>query len=426
MAELQVLIVDEDPDSRVNTRKALGRARLAVVGETGFGTAGVSLAVATKPDIILVAIEEPVGRPLQTAEGITNALPDTPMIFYSSINSTEAVRRSMTFGARDYLVKPLQGQSLREAVVRALEHEERRQLRRAGKLEHATGRGSVITVCGAKGGIGKTVISVNLGLALRQETGKSVLVIDADAHFGDVATMLDVAPTFTVAELLRHSEGLSRDSFSQYLTVHPSGLQILAAPQNGEGWEQADRDTVRRLLDIASQLFEFVVVDTDGSMDAMVRACIEYSTLALLVTSGEVSSIRDTAQAMARIQKAGISADRTRVVLNRGRGGRDISLADVKQALNTDVFWEIPFDKAVPESVQFGRPVIGTNARTPSAASIRQLARRAAGTTISLVPQADGRKRSWLRFGRLKGKEQNDHTEQHPVAPIIEVPEIRQ
>lgn len=427
MAEqLKVLIVDEDPDSRVNTRKALGRAHLAVAGETGFGTAGVSLAISVRPDIVLVAVEEPAGRPLQTAEAIANALPDTPMIFYSSVDSIEGVRRSMTSGARDYIVKPLQGQMLYESVVRALEHEERRQMRRAGKLENASGRGTVVTVAGAKGGIGKTVLSVNLALALRQETAKHVVVVDADAHFGDVATMLDLVPAVTVAELLQHIEKLDRESFNQFLTLHASGVQVLAASSGIGGWENAGPERLRTIIDVASQLYEFVVVDTDGSMDEMARTAIECATLALLVTSGDVSSIRDTVRALARLRAAGIPEDRTRVVLNRGAGAAGAKLADVKQALGTEVFWEIPYDRAVQESVQLGQPVIGRPKRSPAATSIIQLARRTAGTTISLVPQADaGRKWPWTLFGRQKGR-QHDGANHHSVAPIAEVPEVRQ
>lgn len=426
MAELlQVLIVDEDPDSRVNTRKALARAQLAVAGETGFGTAGVSLAISARPDIILVAVEEPVGRPLQTAEAIANALPDTPMIFYSSVDSTEAVRRSMTAGARDYLVKPLQGQQLHASVVAALEHEERRQLRRAGKLDNASGRGTVITISGAKGGIGKSVLSVNLAVALRQETGRHVVVIDADTHFGDVATMLDLVPAITVSELLRHIDRLDRDSFNQFLTPHATGVQVLAASSGLDGWDSASTDDLRKIIDVASQLYEFVVVDTDGSMNAMVRTSLECATLGLLVTSGEVSSIRDTVRALALLRDTGIPDDRLRVVVNRGRSTEAVKLADVKQALNADVFWEIPYDRAIQESVQLGRPVIGHVKRSPAATSIIQLARRTAGTTISLVPQAEPRRRwSWSPLGRLKGR-QHDSTS-HPVAPIAEIPESRQ
>ena len=65
MAEsIRVLIVDEDLDRRVETRKALQRAKLESVGETGFGAEATSTAAAQSPDLILIAVEEPVVRRL--------------------------------------------------------------------------------------------------------------------------------------------------------------------------------------------------------------------------------------------------------------------------------------------------------------------------------------------------------------------------
>src|SRR5690242_8609001 len=121
MAEaIRVLIADEDPDGRVATRRALQRAGLAVAGEAGFGTQAVSLGLETKPDAILLALEEPTARPLETAEALANALPDTPIILYSATADAESVRRAMVFGARDYLVQPLQAAAVRESILRAL------------------------------------------------------------------------------------------------------------------------------------------------------------------------------------------------------------------------------------------------------------------------------------------------------------------
>ena len=137
---LSVLVVDEDPDGRVAARKSVQRAQFAVAGETGFGTQAISLALQMRPDAVLISVEEPVGRALETADAIVSALPDTPILIYSSIDDSESVRRAMLFGARDYLAKPLQGSVLRTAVLRALEREERRQMQRSGQVSFA-GRG---------------------------------------------------------------------------------------------------------------------------------------------------------------------------------------------------------------------------------------------------------------------------------------------
>src|SRR5215207_1644388 len=126
MAEaLRVLIVDEDLDSRVATKRAVQRAHLDLAGEVGYGTGAVSYALDARPDCILLAVEEPTARALETADALANALQDTPFIVYSSIFDPEAVRRAMVRGARDYMVKPVQASRLTEAINAVLEELER-------------------------------------------------------------------------------------------------------------------------------------------------------------------------------------------------------------------------------------------------------------------------------------------------------------
>ena len=135
------MISDEDVDRRVSTRRAALRAQLEVAAEVGYGTKPISLALQTHPDVILVAVEEPVGRPLETAESLANVLPNTPIIIYSSINDPEAIRRAMLMGARDYILQPVQPDQLQEAMDAVLVQEERRQMRRSGQLLNELGRG---------------------------------------------------------------------------------------------------------------------------------------------------------------------------------------------------------------------------------------------------------------------------------------------
>lgn len=404
MAEnLKVLIVDEDADSRVATRRAAVRANFGIAGESGFGTQAVSLALSTHPDVILLCAEEPVARPLETAESLANAAPDTPILIYSSKSDADSVRRGMVFGARDYLLKPLQSATLREAAIRALEQEERRQMRRAGQLANEAGRGTVIVVTGAKGGIGKTVASVNLSVALREETGKSVVLIDADTQFGDVATLLDLSPTVTVADLLENREHFDRSTAGQFITRHSSGLDVLATPRDEDPWLACSDEAWRQVIDVLAQLYEFVVIDTSGAFDAFVRRCLASASMTFLVTTGEVSSVRDTASAMTRLAAWGIDPAQVRVVFNRGARAGGVDKDALAKAIGHEVFWELPNDRAVPQSVQIGRPVALDPSNKGLGSNMRSLARLIAGTKRSLVTQPSTPS-LFQRFTSIRGR----------------------
>ena len=401
--ELKLLICDEDTDSRVTMRKTAQRALLEVAGEVGYGIKAVSLALDTRPDVILIAVEEPVGRPLDTAETLANALADTPIVIYSSINSPSAIRRAMVFGARDYIInsrqEPVQADRLGATINAVLVQEEKRQMRRAGQLFAHQGRGTVITVTGGKGGIGKSVISVNLALALKQETGVSVVIFDADTQFGDVATMLDLSPNRTVGDLMAKLGQLDRDNIDDFLTEHAGGVKVLAA-SDSEVLSYTSSEDLKLIIELLAQNYEYVIVDTAGTFDRFLRACVEASTLTLVVTSGQVSSIRDTTVALRRLESWEIPPDRFKVILNRGVRGDGVDMDSVRQAVNQEIFWEVPYDRRIPEGVQSGQPVVRYNDNSAGARNLISLSRVIAGVKKPLAkPQRMSQFKRLLKKG---------------------------
>ena len=159
-------------------------------------------------------MDEPIARATQTMSSIADALPDTPIIVYSGLSDAASVRRAMVAGARDYLVKPPRPEELARAIYSVLEQEERRRSRALGDTASSAARGTVLTVFGAKGGIGKTTISTNLATALAKNSNSSVAIVDMDTRFGDVAIMMDVVVEFSIADVGRSIDDVGRESIS--------------------------------------------------------------------------------------------------------------------------------------------------------------------------------------------------------------------
>ena len=178
---LSALIIDPNPDSRLEAAQSVEAIGLDAAGEGSYGTESTVLAAELKPNVVLLAVEEPPVRALSTLESLQQIIPDTPVLVYSSSGDVELVRQAMRWGARDFLTKPLRPEDLRDAIHTVLAQEEQRQLARWGDVAVAGARGTVITVAGAKGGIGKSAIATNLAIALRQVTGQEVALVDGDA-----------------------------------------------------------------------------------------------------------------------------------------------------------------------------------------------------------------------------------------------------
>lgn len=373
-----VLVIDENEDSRVELRKLLMRAGLAVAGEARYGVSASAAAHETQPDAILVGIEDPPNRALETVEALSQLLLETPILGYSTLNETGAVRRAMRAGVRDYLIRPLDVETLREAVFSALEQEERRQLRRAGHLAPAV-RGTVVTVTGAKGGVGKTVVAINLALALRRVTGRSVALLDADTHFGDVATMLNLPIEHPVTRTIAQLQQLDRASIIERTVLHPSGVRVLPSPSDPDEWHTVRPEDMERFITLLAEAFDFVVIDTPDVFDPIVEQCVLGATLTLLVTSLDMSSISDSKSALRILRRWDCPPEKVRLTVNFTRHRDGLREADVEQALNWPVFWSVPYDKRVPNAAQLGDSLVLTEPKALFSRTFANLASAISG-----------------------------------------------
>jgi pilus assembly protein CpaE len=403
-----VLVVDENEDSRVELRKLLARAGFTVAGMTRYGASASATAEELQPDAVLIAIEEPPNRALETVETLAQLMLETPLIGYSAVGEAGAVRRAVRAGVRDYLVRPLDADALREAIYTALEQEEQRQLRRAGQVSPAV-RGTVITVTGAKGGVGKSVVAINLALALRAVTGPprgpraargvpadlgpSVVLVDGDTHFGDVATMLNIAPEPTVTRVAAQIARYDRATIVDQTVEHPSGLRVLPGPTEPEEWHAVTAEGIERLIALLAQAFDFVVIDTADVFDPVVEQCVQQATLTLLVTSLDLSSIADTKVALRIFRRWDTRPEKVRLTVNLTRHRDGVREPDVQQALGWPVFWSVPHDRRVPDAAQLGESLVLTAPKAAFTRSFRDLAAAISGQSGAAVARGAPRRR---------------------------------
>ncbi|HEX5480085.1 MAG TPA: P-loop NTPase [Dehalococcoidia bacterium] len=354
----EIVTVDPDLSTRAETKRAAQIAHFTVVGEAGYGVEAVNVAKEHSPDVFLVSFEEPVALAVQTIESLADAAPGTPTIVYSALADAASVRRAMVAGARDYIIKPLKPEDLSRAVYGVLEQEERKRIRETEGGPVAVPRGTVITIFGAKGGIGKTTISTNLATTLSKLTGANICLLDMDTRFGDVAIMMDIAVEASIADVARHIDTLDRDKVRDYLVKHHSGVSIMPAPLHPTEWRNLTPQHIEKIVDLLAQTHDFVVIDTPGTFNELIATTLELANLILLVTSMDIASIKDTALALEMLRAAGVSEDKVKLVINHSTAANSLREEDVSRVLEYEVFWRIPHDLAVSSSTQLGQPIV--------------------------------------------------------------------
>lgn len=392
----EVLVVDQDQQGRFEIKQLIRQGQLGFAGEAGFGTEAVSAASEIKPDIIFCGISAPPERSLQTIEALLDVLPETPIIAYASREDVEVVRQTMLAGARDFLIVPAPLDRLLDSVRAVLESEERKRLRLSGQAKGIGPKGLVMAVFGAKGGVGKTTVATNVGVALASTLGQSTVLVDADNSFGDVAALLEIRVDRSVADLAKDAEKIDRGNVTDYLTRHSSGLWVLPAPADCLLWRSVAPERFRMVIDLLARRFDIVLIDTAAALSDLSLAALEEANLVLWVTSSDFSSISNSLAGLDALQKMSYPESRIRLVLNVNSSDDGLRPAKIEEALKRQFFWSIPYDRLVRTGGQIGSPAVASAPDTAGAKALTRLAVAVTGGKADSEP-APKERRGWFR-----------------------------
>jgi pilus assembly protein CpaE len=255
------------------------------------------------------------------------------------------------------------------------------------------GEGHVISVFAPKGGVGKTTVSVNLAVALHEQTRSSVLLFDADVGVGNVTSVLAVPYRMGLADLSDSPpEEWTDAAFEQCVAVHEaSGVRVLTWGADPAESENVSVDLLLAALRWAKTHHSYVVVDTHPGYDDRTMAMLTLATEILLVVTPEVGAIRNSSQFLGLAREVGLG-DMVRVVVNRANHG--VRLPDIEQALGLPVSATVVSNgpKAVIASNE-GLPVISKFPREKIATDLHNVARVVVNGTVAVAPEQT--RRSW-------------------------------
>ena len=273
-----------------------------------------------------------------------------PIVLLASGESSALLEDALDADVADVLLLP----QLTENVVFAV-----RKAGHAGRRQgKSRGNGRIITVFSPKGGTGKTVTATNLAVSFAKNAGKRTLLLDLDLQFGDAAIMLGIEPEKTIQDLVVAPGELDAEKLAGYTTKHACGLEILPAPLRPEDAELVTEAKLGRLLEVAREAFDVIVVDTSPFFHGPMLATLDRTDELLLLCSLDVPTLKNLRLALQTLDLLSFPKQRVRIVLNRSNSKVGMKPNEVEGALGMKVRFEVPSDRAVPLSVNRGNPVV--------------------------------------------------------------------
>jgi pilus assembly protein CpaE len=298
---------------------------------------------------------------------------------YSRQTNSELLVRCMRAGAREFLTQPIASNTIAEALVRA-------SVRRPTTRPPKKTAGKLLVFAGSKGGSGVTTIASNFAISLAQESGQNTLLLDLDLPLGDVALDLGIAAQFSTINALQNISRLDSNFLTQLLTKHSSGLSVLSAPDKYTPIHASD-EAIEKLLAVARQDFDYVVIDAGSSVGSTYKALLEGAATVYLITQISISDLRNANRLISEFFTP--HGPKLEIVLNRYTpNSLGIDEENITKALTLPATWKIPSDYHTVRRAQ--------NTATPLAlgdSSIAELIRQMARTACGLPAVPEKKKR---------------------------------
>src|SRR5579863_1590510 len=217
--------------------------------------------------------------------------------------------------------------------------------------------GKIITVFTAKGGVGKTMLSINLAVVLAQRGANKVCVVDLDLSSGDVAISLLLDPVRTIADAVSMSGHIDTTGAGSLLTPYRSGLEMLLAPVSPGDAEKVPPSLVGELLAVLRTMFDYVVVDTPPHLSEHVLTALDASAHHVLLTTPDVPALKNLRVVLDVLDMLSYPPEIRSVVLNRAEAKLRLSQEDVERVIRAPVAAQIPASRAVQISINNGTPI---------------------------------------------------------------------
>lgn len=346
------------------------------------------------PDITgdLLVLEGTGERPLEDLASL-EALglgPGAPLVvLMSEKRDTEILLAAMRAGVRELLSLPPGKDELSAAL--------RRVAQRQPGTPAATGRGRVIAFVSCKGGSGATFLATNLAWMLATEQGKKTALIDLDLQYGDASYVLtDGQGKANIADLTRQIGRLDAELLAASMLHVTPNLGLLAAPEDPGAALGINAEQLARVIEVAADSHDFVVVDLQRMMDAVAVRALDMADQVFLVMENMMPVVRDARRLVGILRALGYPENKLRLLVNRQGKGGAIDLAQLERVVGLKVSLSIPDgDGDVLEAVNTGVSLATIDPKNPTARALRKLAAELAEKPAAGV-------RGWV--GRLLGE----------------------
>ncbi len=371
---LKLVVIDSQESTAEMIKVHFADKGLRLVGEAADLKAGLRLVRGLLPDVVLLEVQDDADKALEAVQRIRTELPECGIILSSDRVSPDLILNSMRAGAQEFVGRPVEAAELEKAIdhLRKLLG----QIVPSGRRRSCT-----ISLFSTKGGAGSSTLATNLAVALAQNPGTRVALVDLNFQMGDLSLMMDVKPRYCLVDL-HGSTGLDEREVRSLLTAHNSGVMLLSATNSPEDGQKVERNHMVEVFGLLSTMFDYVIVDADRHLDDRTLEVIDLSDRVLLVSTLSLPAIRNAKRYFELFRRLEMDEGKFELVVNRYNNKKSgLRIRDLEGAVGLEVSWLVPNDYQVANhSIDAGVPLMIGTPRSKLAKSFEEYADKLTST----------------------------------------------
>ncbi len=253
------------------------------------------------------------------------------------------------------------------------------------EIERVSTMTRIIVITSGKGGVGKTTLTANLGMALAK-MGHQVALVDADFHLRNLDLLLGLEKRI-VYGVLDFLAGECRLEQALVKDKRQPGLALMPVSQK-RTQDVVTPEQMKSLSNALAQKYDYVLIDSPPGIDMGFQNAIAPATEAIIVTTPEIPSVRDANRTIKLLQDQDIK--HIHLIVNRIKPlmiqlFKLMSVQDVQDILEIPLIGVIPEDEKVIISTNCGEPLVLAENPSGAAIALSNIARRIKGETVEFL-----------------------------------------
>jgi pilus assembly protein CpaE len=303
--------------------------------------------------VALIDFDKDAEAALETTETLHSmASPRVICVGVSARLDTEILLRAMRAGCNEFLQQPVESVQLAETL-------ERIQGRLFSKMESTAARGRILSVFGAKGGVGTTTLAVHLATYLVKRCSKKTLLIDHYHQLGHVCLHMGLKEgNYHFDDLIRNVDRLDSDLLQGFLLRHASGLAVICSPDTCTARPRASYEDMERIFDFLRREYDYIILDSSLQYEDTAAAMIRLSDSVYLVSTPDVAALRDLSRHIENLSLSEMNSSRLRIVINRSSSHDAIDAEQIEKVVRFPVSISIPNNYAeLLKAINAGEPI---------------------------------------------------------------------